>query len=55
MPPPKKTKRSARDLVINIRVSAEHKEAFAKAANALGMDVSAFLRMAALEKIARGQ
>jgi uncharacterized protein (DUF1778 family) len=51
MPAKKAVKK--RDQIINIRVTAEQKERFAKAAEAAGMDVSAFLRNAAIEKIER--
>ena len=40
-----------RDAIINIRITAEMKERFAKAAEAAGMDVSAFMRSATIEKI----
>jgi hypothetical protein len=46
-------RRAPKDQIVNIRLSAELKERFMKEADALGMDVSTFLRVAALEKIER--
>ena len=53
MPVKKVPKKAERDQIINIRVTAEMKERFAKAAEAAGMDVSAFMRSATIEKIER--
>jgi uncharacterized protein (DUF1778 family) len=39
--------------VVNIRMTAEQKERFTKAAESAGMDLSTFLRVAAIEKIER--
>jgi mobilization protein NikA len=49
-PPPKKPPRTS---IINIRVTEDQKERFAKAAEAAGMDVSTFMRSATIEKIER--
>ena len=53
MPAKKATKKAERDQIVNIRVSAEMKGRFVKAAEAAGMDVSAFMRNATIEKIER--
>ena len=47
------TAKKPRDQIINIRISSEMKERFTKAAEAAGMDVSAFMRNATIEKIER--
>jgi uncharacterized protein (DUF1778 family) len=46
-------KRPERTEIINIRVTPEQKARFAKAATDAGMDVSAFMRSATIEKIER--
>lgn len=51
----KPAKRPQRDQIINIRVTAEQKARFAEAADAAGMDVSAFMRNATIEKIERSE
>lgn len=51
--PKKAGKRPERTEIINIRVTPEQKERFARAAQDAGMDVSAFMRSAAIEKIER--
>lgn len=55
MPAKKGAKKAERDQIINIRVTAEQKERFGNAAEAMGMDVSAFMRSAAIEKIERAE
>jgi uncharacterized protein (DUF1778 family) len=47
--------KSERTQIINIRVKPEEKERFAKAADEAGMDVSAFMRSATIEKIERAE
>lgn len=49
----KKGKKPERTEIINIRVTPEQKARFAKAAEDAGMDVSAFMRSATIEKIER--
>lgn len=46
-------KKPQRTDVINIRVTPEQKQRFMQAAEAAGMDVSAFMRNATIEKIER--
>lgn len=49
----KAAKKPQRTDVINIRVTPEQKQRFTEAAEAAGMDVSAFMRNATIEKIER--
>jgi uncharacterized protein (DUF1778 family) len=49
----KPAKKPQRTQIINIRVTSEQKDRFAQAAEAAGMDVSAFMRSATIEKIER--
>ena len=45
--------KSQRTNIINIRVTPDQKRRFTEAAEAAGMDVSAFMRNATIEKIDR--
>jgi uncharacterized protein (DUF1778 family) len=51
--PRKPAKKPQRTEIINIRVTSDQKDRFTQAAEAAGMDVSAFMRSATIEKIER--
>ena len=55
MPRSKKPKggRIFKDSLVHVRLTAEHKAQFVEASERLGMDLSTFLRVAAIEKIDR--